>query len=442
MKMSQKSEHSKLIREREKLRREKERMRSAIRAKKLPERPKKKSTVNQFTSSRMPKAPALKHAVIPVSDPVHAWSALLADPFNAPSEGVYPPISNTVVPCPSTKVRNYGTVSITLPALTGGLVPSGVSCWLYPSGTIGGTGSSPLIAVTPPQSDVDGASQAYRTIGPVLNGTTPTSINGFGSCAGFWTYINASNPDPLTAPTQTTPANPLSTFPWDDLENPFTIPGKQSDVMFKTTAFAIRITYSGKLLDTEGWVDFYNPYTWTGTTPQPRTMSSLRRDPSHRRGYFANKRTHTFVWHPNCESSNYVPIVRDDNPDVNAMVSRFMLEIGGVAPGDTFEIEYIGFQEFTGYTAVATNTPSPIAHDVVHVANAIPALQGKMNSGASNGPKSTLAQHVAASKAISLPGVKHIASGIHEAVSKVVKGPKQSFMGTLLDVALPFLDFL
>jgi hypothetical protein len=79
---------------------------------------------------------------------------------------------------------------------------------------------------------------------------------------------------------------------------------------------------------------------------------------------------------------------------------------------------------------------------VVHVANAIPDLRGKMNKGATNGPTSTLAQHVAASKAMSVPGIIETATGVHEAVVKHIKSPKQSFMGDLLDVALPFLSFL
>lgn len=422
----------------QKLRAEQQRQRTTVRK---ANKKAGKSMQNPLRANKMPAAPALKHAKIPVSDPVQAWSDLLADPFGAPSEGVYPPISNSVVPCPSTKVRNYGTTTITVGTYSGN-VGNGFAFWFFPSGTIYDQGATPIWGGTIPVADVDAASQFNRTFGPILNGPNITAINGFGACAGFYRPVTAAYIDPVTTLSPTTAGSPLNSLPWDDLENPFVVPGKDTDVAFKCTAFAVRITYSGKLLDTEGYVDFYNPYAWTGTNAEARTMSSLRRDPSHRRGYFSNNRTHTYVWHPNCESSNYARVVRDTTIASTEVVSRMMLQLGGVTPGDTFEIEFIGFQEFTGYTAVATNTPAPIAHDVVHVANAIPDLRGKMNKGATNGPTSTLAQHVAASKAMSVPGIIETATGVHEAVVKHIKSPKQSFMGDLLDVALPFLSFL
>jgi hypothetical protein len=372
--------------------------------------------------TRIPKAPNLKKAVVPVHDSVTNWSDLLADPFSAPSEGVYPPISNDMVPCPSTKVRNYGTTSLNLAGSD-----TQVAMWFYPTGSI----------------TIDGL-QGFS-----LNNTNPTQNNCFGPIldagltqdfASAGVYVAA----PIGVAFQTAPpiATTVTPMPWDSLSNPFLIPDKPSDVKFKCTAFAVRVTYDGKLSDTEGYVDYYNPYAWTGTVGVVRSMESLRRDPSHRRAYFANKRTHTFVWHPNCESSTYSTIDKVAPFASNDKVSRFMLRIGGVAAGDKIEVEYIGFQEFTGHPAVATNTPSPITKDLVHVANAIPELKGQMNSGASGGKKTTLAQHVAAQKVISHPEVfpQHKNQNHGSVLSQIAKGA--STAASIAEDVLPLLSLL
>lgn len=379
-------------------------------------------------TTRLPTPPNLKHAKVPVSDKVTAWSNLLKEPFSAESAGVYPPITNNVVPCPSTKVRNYGTTAIEiLPGKTH------VGMWLYPEGilTVNGlraTMMDPLFLTDVP----------YTVMGPVLDGADIAQS----AAIGVYYQADVSSDAFLTTPPVALSGSvQVVPMPWDQLQNPFAVPKADSDVKFRNTAFGIRISYAGRLLDTEGFVDFYNPFVWPATPAEPRTMASLRRDPSHRRIYFGNQRTATFVWHPNCESSQYGKFDRSGNFDPDTFVSRMMLSIGGVESGDKFEVEYIGFNEYTGHPAIATNTPSPVALDVTHLANAIPALNGKMNRGASAGRVSTLAQHVAATKVIALP--KHIApkaSGqdIHHVVKTMAKG-KGDLFTDILDVALPFL---
>lgn len=394
--------------------------------------------------TKMPQKPQIRKAKVPVSDKVKAWSDLLANPFTAPSAGVYPPISNDVVPCPSTKVRNYGTETIVVQDYTAGGTTEGFGMWFWPEGRIGGDGDNSILnGFTVAAAQIDASSATYRQFGPTLSGENPGSINGLGAAAGVWTPINASNPLLYTTPSATQAAAPTKSFIWDDLINPFAIPAAESDVKFRNTAFAVRISYSGKLMDTEGYVDFFNPYAWTGTAALSRTLASLRRDPSHRRFYFSNQRTHTFVWHPNCESSTYAGIYRTADADLSRTPARFAMQVGGVIATDVFEIEYICFQEFTGHPAVPTNTPSPIAHDITHVANAIPELRGKMNKGASNGPTSTLAQHVAVSKLHAhAPALGPVSGTVADTVAKHVKGPKSSVLGDIADIAFPILSLL
>lgn len=430
---------------REEIRRAEERTRRTI--EKDERKPKKRDNnpahLRGLNVSPMPRSPAIRKAKIPVSDSVDAWSELLAQPFTAPSAGVYAPISNDVVPCPSTKVRNYGTKNVLVQNYTNGNATEGFAMHFFPSGSNAAGGETPLAAFTMAQSDIDPSAQKWRTFGPILEGIDPDIDNGLGAAVGTIQPVNGTNSIVYTAPGATSAAAPLTTLPWDSLSNPFNIPTKTSDVQFKLTAFAIRISYSGRLQDTEGYVDFYNPYAWTGTGSEPKEVSSLRRDPSHRRCYFSNKRTYTFVWHPNCESCTYAAINRSDllrAPDVPA---RFIAVVGGVQEKDEFNVEYIAFQEYKGHPAVPTNTPSPVAHDVVHVANAIPELRGKMNAGATEGPTSTLSQHVAVSKMHEHNDVVGGASKtIAQTVAKHVKGPKTSVLGTIADIALPFLSLL
>jgi hypothetical protein len=317
--------------------------------------------------------------------------------------------------------------------------------WFWPAGNLGGfdTAGNPLpyglTGFTATASSLDPASSAARQFGPILSGDDPSALN---AAAGVWAYRNSALPIFYTIPPGTSATTPVNSLQWDGLINPFSIPGANSDVKFKCTAFGVRVTYVGKLTDTEGYVDFYNPYAWVGDPQTPRTLDSLRRDPSHRRIYFGNNRTASFVWHPNCESASYASIYRQAEVQLRGVPARLALEIGGVAAGDKFEIEYVGFQEFTGHPAVPTNTPAPVAADVVHLANAIPELRGKMNKGSSEGPTSTLANHVQASKVIEHSGLKAAGSSINDVVQKHIKGGKKSIIADVADTVLPFLSLI
>lgn len=441
-------------RERDKLRRERDKLREEVarqRGNGGNRRPKGKTDRNPnnlrgLNVTAQPRKPAIRKAKIPVSDSVDAWSDLLAHPFTAPSAGVYAPISGDVVPCPSTKVRNYGTQTVTCIDSGQNVGMTGFCAWFWPAGRLGATAGegTPLNGFTCSVNELEASASTYGTFGPMLNGPAPTLANRLGAAAGVWTPTNNVLQTHFTVPTNTSAQNPTIPFAWDDLINPFSVPEKPSDVQFKCTAFAVRVTFDGPLQNTEGWVDFYNPYAWTGNPGGiSQSLASLRRDPSHRRCYFSNKRSFTFVWHPNCESSSYAQVYRTANAALGQTPARFIIEVGGLGQGDTIEVEYIGFQEFKGHPAVATNTPSPIAHDVVHVANAIPELRGKMNPGASEGPTSTLSQHVAASKLHEHSDViGGAAKTVAATVAKHVKGPGSSVLGTLADIALPFLSFL
>jgi len=360
-----------------------------------------------------------KAHTIPVHDKVQAWSDLMMNPFSANSEGVYSPISSKLIPDPSTKVRNYGTATVIVPVLGAGSVES-INMWFWPEGTIepGAAGAKEVLQGF---SVGDLGASNTNQYGPILSNENAS----LGAAAGILQMHDTS----FTGIAFTHPSAPLTTgvsltesLPWDNLQNPFPIPDKTSDTKFRCTAFGLRVSYTGKLSDTEGYVDYYNPYKWSGTSDQPVDMNSLRRDPSHRRKYFSNKRTHTFVWHPNQLAESYADIALNAS-NMAACTSRTMLRIGGIQAGDVFEIEYIGFQEFIGFRAVSTNSASPVSKDIVHVSNAIPEMHGRMNGDAGKAPVS-LAQHVAVQKAISAPpSISPVAGEDHEsALSKVVKG--------------------
>jgi hypothetical protein len=314
----------------------------------------------------MPKVPSLRKPRVPVCSKVKKWSDLLKDPFAAPSGDVYCPITSNLIACPSTKVRNYGTAN-----LDGAEEMVG---WLYPQGRASSVGpflSNAIVAGGLISSNQD------SQVGPILkNEAAPIALCGFVS----------RRTSALTVPFTTSPAvqtgSPkLDGLAWDALENPFEVPKAGGDMKFRNTAFAIRISYVGKLVDTEGFVEFFNPYHWPQESADGYAvqLDTLRRDPSYKRFYFSANRTVTFVWSPNCESVDFASIVDADYSLPKDLFSRMMFRIKGIQPTDIIEFEYIGFQEFTGHTTISSQTPSENTVDSVHLGNAISKLRGRMN---------------------------------------------------------------
>lgn len=328
---------------------------------------------NTLARNPMPRVPKIQKAKVPLCSKVKKWSDLLKDPFNAPSGDVYCPITSNLIACPSTKVRNYGSST-----LQGA---NNMIGWLYPTGRPSSVGpflSNAIIS----SSDLDTSYPVQ--IGPMLaNEAAPAAA------AGFVARVEG----PLLTPFTTSPSvysggyalNPLL---WDGLDNPFTIPKSDGQMKFRNTAFGIRISFIGKLVDTEGYVEFFNPYHWSqiAANGEPVQIDSLRRDESYRRFYFSSNRTVTFVWSPNCESVQFASVVQADEISAKEVFSRMMFRIRGLNVEDIIEFEYIGFQEFTGFTTVATQTPSQNTVDSVHLGNAIPKLRGRMNT---KGPEKT-----------------------------------------------------
>lgn len=160
------------------------------------------------------------------------------------------------------------------------------------------------------------------------------------------------------------------------------------------------------MLTTKGYVEFVcPPEEPQGGTP----FNTFRRAPSYRREFFANARTITFYWVPNCDDIKYT----DELSHVaTAAVARLLIRIGGLVTDDKVLVEYVTFQEHAGSLVTAVQQKRMQSHDAVHAVNALemaPEVVNNRHQGQSLGLPS-LANVAAHLKERAVQGAEGIAT--------------------------------
>lgn len=184
----------------------------------------------------------------------------------------------------------------------------------------------------------------------------------------------------------------------------------------RTVAYGIRVSYIGKLSDTEGFVDFVSPPEYTTFNVTGGTMTENRPDASFRRHFFGVERTHTFYWTPNCDEVKYMQNYGNTKHAGVTLNSRFMLRIDGVETGDKFLVEVAAIQGFTGNRTANVVIPRPVSVDSQHIINTLQVHRGAhhpTSDKADRKPRGArnLKAIAAGHKARSTPALQYITQG-------------------------------
>jgi len=322
------------------------------------------------SSKRAPLPRTLRMATGPLSTKsaakthadVKAWLKQLSSMFDRSMRPVSMPLFKDLYPCPTTIVGNVGSANILMAASN-----TNVVFQFWPNGvTLPGNSAQQIGANGIFSGAVNGR------LGPNLDSVTNRSTAG-----GFFqtTAVLAENASVSSVLTALTP------LLYDPLVNPF--PSGQAassaptGMQFRTAGFGVRFSFVGKLTDTEGYVEWYAPYELPNAAPVT-LIRGLRKDPTYRRAYFSDHRTFDFFWEPTCDDIEF----SQDNGDlatVTSAISRHFAIIGGLAPGDKIEVEYVHFQDWTGHRGLATAVPVYVAQNPAALTNTILATHGSVN---------------------------------------------------------------
>lgn len=325
---------------------------------------------------------------------VHAWSELLDDPFEAPFQGVYMPLAEDNFPCPSMQVRNYA--EDTIRGVTGEQCI--VQCYSQaPMDPALSEGEETFIA----PATFAGAISAYPFIVPNASTYGPSV-----AAAYQW----AANNDTLNAASSL-----LTPIRFDSDQNPVLSLGtnQSNDYQLRTIAWGVRVSFISALQETEGWVEFIEPFEGQFSTTASGSFNGMRRTPSYRRRFFSDHRTHTFVWKPNCEAIKYAGIV-PEAPASRNVPARSWLRIGGLKDGEEVMIEIMCTQELVARKYAGLSRPTHVSPDAIHVQNALASYPGGNGDMTANGritKMTTLAHEVVAHKVASHP-VLHKLAGL------------------------------
>jgi len=313
------------------------------------------------------------------------------------------PLAEDQYPCPSTLVVNGATTNVTM--ATGEV---GINLWLTPCGVPDPTpGSDQLCDMRMTCSD-GGAGSTNVMPGVILH-----PDGGAVSSQVFMQRLSAYNEEMYSS---FVPAD-VSAVWNDNLSSPFNVSNgnaliKETGTGFRTAAFGIRITYTGKLTDTEGYLDFYAPAEYESSD----TLAYFsRRDPAYRRVSFGTKRTHTFFWAPNCDEIKYAKDMGAVNYTSYAanVPARMGLALRGVAEGDKFNIETICIQEFNGQRAIPTQIPRTLTPDAVHLVNTLEQHRGT-HHGVDGKPGHKMSAVATGMKVSTIPWFQHAIERVPE----------------------------
>lgn len=344
-----------------------------------------------------------------------AWMNQLTDLFERDAPLVHMPLAEDQFPCPSTLVVNYGRFDTQV-----GSGEDGMRAWFTPCGVPSAPGQG-----QDPSEELDAISftdSLGRTckpgvvLKPMQVGANPEQF----AVAGILQHGTFGIGDMPNSVNSSTGVG----LAYEDLTSPFmsgngfasnTSTGQQ----FRTAAFGVRVTYVGRLADTEGYVEHYAPaeYAYGGES------SFQRRDQAYRLRTFGVQKTHEFYWTPNCDEIRYSLDMGSGSIPGYTLTSRFGIQIGGMQTGDKVRIEYICVQEWAGNKAIPTQIPRSLTPDATHMVNAITLHRGAHHVeedaiGKVSRPKrlTTLASGI---KALSHPWLHKAISAAPDAINNV-----------------------
>jgi hypothetical protein len=312
------------------------------------------------------------------------------------------PISSEVIPCTSNLVPRRGRKDIT--------IVSGMTCldlWFLPDG------------FQPDNFDKDNWSQGQTVFadGIVGYGMMP-SIGGRAPLFGLVQQnatpeANSFMNLPVTAAANSTDMG-LMLAPvdatWPTVRNSVNSFPQEA----RLVSAEVKISFSGRQTNIEGVKESLCTYE---TPANGETMDAYLEDKAYRTEVFDSRRVVTLRWWPNCET----PIFRKlsaESTNPASTVTRWRAKLRDLAPGDKFRIEYVANYELVRPRALAMQTPSPIAHDLSALANAIPSHAGTNES---------LAHHVVAHKVMQhtlLSKIPHLANVALEIIGGSAVGAK------------------
>lgn len=331
-----------------------------------PQRPRNAPGPPRRAKRNLPK----KHLCI---DPmICRWSALQADPFNAPFGGVHFPINKDLFPCQKQFIRNYCSADIVAAAGT-----TDWGLWFFPMGQWSGNS-----CIWRPVTD---ATPATRMLGPCCNSV----VGGIVTAAASWCFMHQQNTSFAAVDTLTiAPVNVLNTWvPYESYPEVVLLETQNgpSTSNGRTIAYGIRISYTGDLSATRGYVEFFQPTEYPGgtlpVTGNLNTMSANRRGPAYRRHYFSSHRTFTYMWEPICDEIDEA-VINAAGTLVNPYVPvRLAAHIGGIEQLDQFTVEVMCIQELSGKSHAGQAQITSQSPDATHLANAIVANYGATNAG-------------------------------------------------------------
>jgi hypothetical protein len=226
-------------------------------------------------------------------------------------------------------------------------------------------------------------------------------------------YFQSISEEQTTAPT----LNLVTALPYDSLSNPFFSgrPGvvEATGLNMRTAAYGVRVSFMGRLSDTEGSVMYMAPWE-----PQDDStnFSALRRDVSFRRKYFSSNRTFTFFWQPTCDDVRFTQDYGDAYAATTFGHGRHFMSLSGLTAGDKLQFEIIHVQEFVGARAIPTNVPRILSPDATHVLNTLVHAHGATGGDPTGAPP--LESLVEIVKAIHDPGAENIS----KVVDRLLKG--------------------
>jgi len=346
-----------------------------------------------------------------VDPELQAWAKQLTHLFDREStDPVHMPMYENNFPCPSTISVNYAVENVTMTGSN-----STLCCWFYPDGTTAetlGVDTEHKLKAT----NFTSATAAACCIGPNV-GTSRLM------CAGFYQQGIA------TAGWITGGVGTASTqIPYQARSNPLE-PAAGDE--FRTAAFGIRVTFMGKLSDTEGSIMFFAPAEY----PEGgESWYSYLSDSSTRRRFFGDGRSQEYYWHPTCDEIPFAGFTT--GVTTGGYPSRLALVCDNLAPGDKVMIEVISIQEWTGLGAIPSQVPRTQSPDSTHAVNALVSGRGIIN-GEKRANKAALVKRVAAHKVVATPllaalsgyassaarGVKHAESIVGSGI-QLFKGVK------------------
>lgn len=328
------------------------------------------------------------------------WSKLMNKPFTAPYKGVYMPLAENQFPCPSYKGKNYAEAS--MPGATG----RSICLYPFPSGMHDEIHTKNFFHS---MQFVDTLSYLQSSIFDTDTGGGLVQPNGV---AAGYNYVD----DSVLMPTAVA-SNTLVPITYGSLTIPTTIPmspTSTAEIDIRTFAYGLQLIFRGKLLDTEGAVQFVEQFEHgRNLVTSTITFEALRTDPTYRKKYFADgTRVIEFNWSPNCESVQFAGVSYPTTPPTSRTVApRMLVRIQGVESGQSVECRVMCFQELTWRKLAGQTTIAHVSPDAVHVMNAIVSGRGKFNDA--NG-KSFLHKEALAHKLLSTPATaRHISANLN-----------------------------